>query len=400
MTLKLLLLMPWNPFPINNGAAMRFFDTAESLGKHAELDVYVPAYKVSEYEGAGYVPARLGFALRYIATPADKIIEKLPPHNIVIRTLLYFRPWLWLSILAKQKTTPDIIHAEHIFTFFNGFCLKKIWKRPLVLVLHNVEHVLVREIYGKLAGRIAYTILKTAINSSDKVVCVSQDDKELLAREFGVKSIDVIPNSISLQRYDESSHSSANTKQELTPTACQIVLFHGVLSYPPNREAVRMIVEDIAPVVLGANSAARFVLVGPNPPAASPCSSSVTFTGAVEDVAAYIHSATVCIAPLDQGSGTRLKILEYMACGKPVVSTSKGAEGLDVEPGRNIIIATTASDFSKEILSLLTSEDMRRSLGTEARRLVEQKYNWDVNAALYLAIYDELMGAATATPHA
>jgi glycosyltransferase involved in cell wall biosynthesis len=269
-----------------------------------------------------------------------------------------------------------------------------------VLVLHNVEHFVVRDIYGKVAGRIAYTILKTAIQSSDKVVCVSQDDKELLAREFGVESIDVIPNSISLQRYDASSHGSTNTKQEPNATArSQIVLFHGVLSYPPNREAVRMIVKDIAPVVLGANSAARFVLVGPNPPAISPCSPNVTFTGAVEDVAAYIHSAAVCIAPLGQGSGTRLKILEYMACGKPVVSTSKGAEGLDVEPGRNIVIAATASDFSKEILALLSNEDVRHSLGTEARRLVEQKYNWDVNAALYLAIYDELI-AATATPHA
>jgi glycosyltransferase involved in cell wall biosynthesis len=400
MALKLLVLMPWNPFPINNGAAMRVVDTAESLSEHADLDVYAPAYKVAEYDSAGYTPAHVRFAIRYIATPVDKIIEKLPPHNIVVRTLLYFRPWHWLSILAQQEDAPDIIHAEHLFTFFNGFCLKKVWKRPLVLVLHNVEHLVVRNIYGNLAGRIAHAVLKTAIQHSDRVVCVSQDDKELLAREFRIESLDVVPNSISLQRYDASTHSRVTTNQvPNAPKESQIVFFHGVLSYPPNREAARMIVQDIAPVVLSANSAARFMLVGPNPPVMPAGSPGVTFTGAVADVAPYINSATVCIAPLDQGSGTRLKILEYMACGKAVVSTLKGAEGLDVEPERNIIIAATAADFSKQILRLLSDDRVRQSLGTEARKLVEQEYNWDVNAALYCTIYAELMGSSTATSH-
>jgi glycosyltransferase involved in cell wall biosynthesis len=103
---------------------------------------------------------------------------------------------------------------------------------------------------------------------------------------------------------------------------------------------------------------------------------NITVTGMVEDVRPYIASASVCIVPLLSGSGTRLKILEAMAMGKSVISTSVGCEGIDVTHEKNIIIADEPSDFARWCIELLRNAELRITLGQEGRKLVEAKYSW------------------------
>jgi glycosyltransferase involved in cell wall biosynthesis len=103
---------------------------------------------------------------------------------------------------------------------------------------------------------------------------------------------------------------------------------------------------------------------------------SVRLSGYVDDIKPVIARAAVCVVPLRQGGGTRLKILEAMALGTPVVATSKGAEGLDITPGRDILIADDPAEFAHEVIRLLRNSTLREQVTSNARRLVEQCYDW------------------------
>lgn len=102
----------------------------------------------------------------------------------------------------------------------------------------------------------------------------------------------------------------------------------------------------------------------------------LTFTGFVEDVSEILNNSDVAVAPLFHGSGTRLKILEYFSCSLPVVSTSIGAEGLDVEDGVNILIEDDLESFSLRIVELLKNEQLSTTLGNAARALATSTYDW------------------------
>jgi glycosyltransferase involved in cell wall biosynthesis len=104
---------------------------------------------------------------------------------------------------------------------------------------------------------------------------------------------------------------------------------------------------------------------------------NVTFTGYVENLPEYIAAADLAIVPLTKGGGTRIKILEYMACGKPVVSTCIGAEGLDVENGKEIILVDDIFDsFVEKVVELIDNKELRIKVGENARKKVIEKYNW------------------------
>ena len=103
----------------------------------------------------------------------------------------------------------------------------------------------------------------------------------------------------------------------------------------------------------------------------------VTLTGFLDDVRPAVQGADVCVVPLFAGGGTRLKILEAMALGTPVVSTTLGAEGIDARDGEDILLADTPAAFARAVLSLLTDAALRERVRVNARRLVEHSYGWD-----------------------
>ena len=113
-------------------------------------------------------------------------------------------------------------------------------------------------------------------------------------------------------------------------------------------------------------------------------------TGYVIDPVPYYRNATACIVPLRAGGGTRLKILEAMALGRPVVTTSLGCEGLEVKDGEHLLIGDTAEDFARQVIRLLKDVVLRQRVVAAARRLVEQRYDWPMIATKLLRTYDEI----------
>jgi glycosyltransferase involved in cell wall biosynthesis len=127
---------------------------------------------------------------------------------------------------------------------------------------------------------------------------------------------------------------------------------------------------------------------------------SIRVTGTVPDVVPYYERSAVAVVPLRAGSGTRLKILEAMALGRPVVSTSVGCEGLDVEHERHLLVADDAEAFARQTARLLADGALYRRLADEGRRLVEARYDWSVLGDRLLDVYAQATGQPRRVPEA
>jgi glycosyltransferase involved in cell wall biosynthesis len=197
---------------------------------------------------------------------------------------------------------------------------------------------------------------------------VSSDfDKQLLGNKENVTVVPngvVLPGAVPLPGNDD---------------APPIILFVGLMDYQPNVDAVRFFAREVLPLIHGKFPEARFVIVGRSP---SPTvrdlndGTKIIVTGTVPEVEPYLRQAAVVVAPLRVGGGTRIKILEAMAHRRPVVATTIGAEGLEAEAGKHLLIADTAPNLADACVRLLRDREMGREMSTRAFDLVRAKYDW------------------------
>jgi glycosyltransferase involved in cell wall biosynthesis len=184
----------------------------------------------------------------------------------------------------------------------------------------------------------------------------------------GSQRISVVPNAVDAALY----------RADFGPVEPDTLVFSGALSYRPNEDAMRYFSSEIFPRVLAALPNARLRITGARPARLSSLLEHprVEHTGYVPDVRPIVAQSSAAIVPLRLGGGTRLKILEAMALGTPVVSTSKGAEGLAVTPGEDVLLADTPDSFAQAIIRVLGWPQLRQQLSKGGRRLVETRYDW------------------------
>jgi glycosyltransferase involved in cell wall biosynthesis len=194
--------------------------------------------------------------------------------------------------------------------------------------------------------------------------------------------VDVIPNGV-------DTHALRPLPPAEGPPA---LVFVGSMMYRPCVDAAVWLVREILPLVRRTHPDVAVWIVGrgPVPEVTALAGNGVFVTGEVEDVAPYYRRATLAVAPLRAGGGTRLKILEAMALGRVVVSTTVGAEGLRVDDDTHLAIADDAQSLANAIVALLNDHDHRDRLARAARALVEAEYDWDRIGASHLALYDGL----------
>ncbi|MGA3292208.1 MAG: glycosyltransferase family 4 protein [Candidatus Microgenomates bacterium] len=286
-------------------------------------------------------------------------------------------------ILDKIKEeNPDIIQLEQINAYYAiKDIIPRIKERNIKIVLdaHNVEQVAFKETLGvfnllkKTVGKWILPNLEQieneAAKSVDYIFTCSNTDKKYFANIVNAKKISVIPNGADSVFFRPKKQVLEN-----------ILLYMGQASYPPNEEALHYYFFDIHPVVRKIIPDVKiYVLCGKSPQWLKKIArddSSLILPGFVVDVRKYLIKAKVCIAPIKSGSGTRLKILEYMAMEKPIVASSKGAEGLAVENGKNILLADNPCEFSEKIVWLIKNPSEAKKMGERARKLVKEKYDW------------------------
>jgi len=283
-----------------------------------------------------------------------------------------------LQKLAEQS---DVVFCSELDGYLaDSQALNQLTKKPkIILDCHNVDYLRFKsEIESgnslkKILGKRLLSQFKSleidATQQANQILCCSSVDKRYFTQFKNPTQISVVPNGVSISRPKKTSLKKPAT-----------LLFMGLLSYLPNEDALKFYISEIHPTVKQKFPEIKCVILGKGAPKwllrAAQLDSSIEVKGFVKSIDSYLDHATICICPLRFGSGTRLKILEYMAAGKAVVSTSIGCEGIDVQSGQHVLIADSATDFAQAIEKLLTQPQLVNKLGTQARTLVSRNYDW------------------------
>jgi glycosyltransferase involved in cell wall biosynthesis len=222
----------------------------------------------------------------------------------------------------------------------------------------------------------------------DAVLAVSDVDRQALVEAGACNDkISVIPIAVSCSNLQPVSRAEASSE----------ILTAGTLFYPPNADGVRWFLREVYPLVKRQMGSARLTVVGPRPPKdivrfAEREADGVKVTGYVPDLRPYFERAALMVVPVRAGSGMRVRILEALARGMPVVTTTLGAEGIDVVPGEHLLMADEPTEFARAVVRLLRDPALCRLLAVNGRRLIEQKYDWHVVLPRLESVYASVLG--------
>ena len=390
-------------FPTDHGAAVKIVRTAE----HLSLASGEPCFVITDdpdryhcFEGRSH--STRPFSPRQRAAmewPPLPRLRRLAPRlagrvgypedeHFLYQPL--FDPGWWLRCLSLVRAEGvDVLQAE-----FPGYALPAAVSAALAgpflgrgvqssLVQHNVEWDRLEE-FGHKVERLR-RVEQGLLRAVDHVIAVSADDRRRMIAAGGpAERIAVIPHGVELGPYAAAQPAGLRARYGI-PEAAPLLVFHGTLHYWPNTEAVRFIVEQLLPRLLPRWPALRVLICGRSPPLhyAHP---AVIFTDSVPDLPAHLCAADLAICPLTAGGGTRMKLLEYMAAGLAIVSSTKGAEGIPAEEGVELVRADGPLAFAEAVDALLGDRARRAAMGAAARRYVA-KLDWSAVAQATLALY-------------
>ncbi|HKD12798.1 MAG TPA: glycosyltransferase family 4 protein [Thermoanaerobaculia bacterium] len=369
----LLSILPRPPHPTRDGLAIRNYHLLAGLAEifrvralalkapHLPSGEYPAGVEAEEFDQS---PRRLR---RGWAAAASLVSGRAYP------PLLYRSGELVRAARAGERPAWTVAHAYHVgplalkaegrrwIDFHN--LESQIWER----VSRSSPAATARWFAGLQEPRIRALEARLA-SSFDGLSCVSEPDAEALSRWSSQLQPLVVPNGVDLARY----------RFRETPAGSKTVLFVGDLSWPPNADAVRWFRSEAWPAIRREHPDARAEILGREPPADLLAQSSEDFRllGEGGDTRPHWEGAAVAVAPLQAAGGTRLKILEAAACGVPVVATGIGAEGLKLEPGRDILLADGPEAFARAVSDLIGDPSRRAAVARSARSRVEALYSW------------------------
>jgi len=260
--------------------------------------------------------------------------------------------------LICSDNLPKVLNHHNIESFL-------LWRRS------KMEKLLFKKFYLRLQ---ASKIRKYESQNCKKVqinLLTSFIDWQRLQKIVPQVKSEVIPNGV-----DTDYFKPLNSDKEENS-----LIFVGGMNWYPNRDAIHYFLKKIWPLVKNANPSVNLTVIGRDPPKKIKQLSQkddIRVLGFVEDIRPYVAKASLFIVPIRVGGGTRVKILDAMAMGKAIISTSIGCEGIEVSPGHNIIIADKPEDFAMEILRLLKDQELAAKIGKAARVKAVQKYDWKV----------------------
>lgn len=386
--MRLLFLAPSLPSPVVGGGALRMFHMVRFLGERFDVDLVAPA-----------VEGMADAALRLRGCCAE--MELVPPApGAARRRLLRLGPY---------ERDPALVEAVRRRLATRSYAAVQVEKPAMLPYLPPALHtpvVLDTFAYG-LTGTFralrhqrgpatrARNLLRLARFAAFDALCwpathcilvVSEVDRERCLRARPHRDVLVIPNGVDC---------SAVRPRPAHAAAPPVLLFTGDMAFDPNIEAASVLTSRIFPKVRRAHPDAELRLVGRNPAprVLALRGPGITVTGDVPDMVPYLQAATVYVAPLTTGAGTRTKLLEAMAAGLPIVTTGIGIEGIEAAHDREVLIADDPSAAAAAILRLLDDPSERRRLGAAARRLAEERYDWRRCLAPLEALYMELLPA-------
>jgi GT2 family glycosyltransferase/glycosyltransferase involved in cell wall biosynthesis len=386
--LGVLFVSPYCPYPPSHGGAVRMYNLMREVARRH--DVYLVSMIEYEKERAAEAHLRtfcrdVRFHLR-TPTPRTGFLDPISVQEF------YSDEFARLIELVLGARDIDVIQME--YTVLAHFLPESARLRSVLteIDLYFVSYLRAARAQAGIAGRALglYEWLRMFryemkwCDRYDLVLAMSDHDRDVLARYVPARKIAVVTNGVDLSAYP---------MREETPVG-EEVLFVGNFRHAPNVDSILHFHREVWPRIRRKSPRATLVIAGGNAPddvAALGHDPAVTVTGYVPDLGPLYARAAVFVAPITRGSGTRLKIVEAMAKGCPVVSTTLGAEGLLVTPGEHLIVADDPQAFADGVVALLDDPDLRARTVRAARRLVEEKYDWRAIAEVLTRAYDRLI---------
>ncbi len=394
--MKVLWITPKLPYPPESGDKLRQLNLIKRLSQNTEISLVAFVIKREEEEYASYI-RRYCTHVRIFYSPNRSYIRRFLG---MATHLIPYYAWRYYSKRALEyireelvRFSPDLMQIEHTYMAEYARALPDRVRPPGILTKHNIDADLAYQSW-RLAGSSISKMFwwlewkkmsryepKVDKSMSALIVMSNQDKLRLSQYELDLPLIKVVENGV-----------DTSLLKPLSPNDDPVMIFVGAFDYLPNQDAALWFCNSILPIIRSFHVNAKVLLVGRNPsPAVTKLiSEAVEVHADVPDVMPYYQRSAVAVVPLRAGSGSRLKILEAMALGRPVISTQKGAEGLDLEPGKDYLQAEEPASFAAAVASLMRDRGLYRIIADHARRTVETKYDWNIAAQKMTQLYQQV----------
>ena len=393
--MNILLLTPSLPYPPIWGFGIRVYQLIRELSRRHQVTLLTYGEEPSE---AVEVMRRLCADVQIVPPPQEfagkrgaQLLSLFSPRSFQTSSLSSSAMQEAVTRLLQQQKF-DLIQVES--SQMAGFDFGT--EVPMILDEHNLEYELLYRLYQgeRSPGRRLYNWAEYLKFRREEQACwrrsaacllTSVREQEILRGLLPEKPTATVPNGVDIEFYQPSD----------APTEPDTLLFTGLMTYRPNIDGVVYFVQEILPLIhqvrpevtltaVGAGAAAEVsALEGPH----------VKIISTVPDMRVYFSRAAGVIVPLRMGSGTRLKVLEGLAMGKPMISTSVGCEGIHVRGGEHLLIGDSPQAFAAAVLQVLSEPKLAQTLGQQGRALVEQEYGWASITAHLEAFYAQVLAA-------
>lgn len=394
--MKILMLTPYLPYPLLTGGQTRSYNLIKrlaSLGHQITLFCLVKNNDERKYVGE----------LEKYCKEVRVFNRSEKPWTLknILKTGFSFYPFLvirnWAdgekkAIERKLKNEKfDLIHAETFYVMPN---IPKT-KVPVLLVEQTIEYL----VYKHFADLFKIPFIKQMLyldiakmkfwelkywRQAKKVVAMSDDDRKSMLFQIPTLDVDIVPNGVDSKFFGEKITTKSNTP---------IILYLGNFTWLQNKEAVGILYEKIWPLIKEKIPNCKLWIIGKDAKEFfSKFESEHVRVMEVDDVRQVYQQASILVAPIYGGGGTRYKNFEAFASGLPVITTLIGIRGTDAKDGVDIVIRNTPKEIAQASIELLTNKNLYEKIAKNAKKMVEEKYDWDPIAKKLSNIYEELGG--------
>lgn len=389
------------PYPPNDGSSIAVYNMAKGfINNGAELHL-LTINTLKHYKNRNEVPKDFIEQSHYNAvdrdtavTPMGALLNLFSSESFFVSRFVFKE--FEEKIIEKLKANQfDIVHLEGLFVAPYIPIIRKHSKAKITIRTHNVEHLIwdrlieneksfVKKKYLSLQNARLKKLELQILKEADGIVTITDYDKKVF-EQLGIKTKAVVsPTGIVLDRYKINR---AITKQNS--------VFHlASMDWMPNTEAVDWFLEKVWAKNLKNETNLQFTLAGRFMPDTylKQSEGNLKVIGSIDDNIQFYNENEIMMVPLQSGSGMRIKIIEGMAMGKVIVSTSIGAEGIPVTHNENIIIADSPEEFANAIKKLSSNQELKNRIGNNARKFIEDNFENTKLIANLLAFYKDLSG--------
>jgi glycosyltransferase involved in cell wall biosynthesis len=392
--MKILQIATKIPYPLEDGSKIGIFNLTDQFLKHGAKVSFAAPYVGNRLDNqftsmVDFIPLPMDNKRYTIAGGIRNLFSSLPYNMEKYWDDSAFR---MLSDLCRDNTF-DAVHVDHLHMARYGIALKEKYGIKVVLREHNFE----ADIMGRLSEIARNPLLKVytrlqhsrllrfeseILRKVDAVLPISEvDERKLSGLVPGVKSF-VVPAGVDLTQFVPRSAFVGDR-----------ILFLSSYDWLPNIDSLTFFVKEILPILHSKSPHLKTIVAGKATERIprNSLDSSFEIKGYVKDFNEFSSMASIAVIPLRVGSGIRIKLLELMALGMAIVSTSLGAEGIEVENGKHLLLADTPDEFADRIACLASSPSLCNELGANARELVAEKYTWDLVGNKLMDAYQTIL---------